>query len=266
MRFALVFLAAMLWSSGVAAGLNDKFIYSSKFGLLTESVTSSWSSENVSGLTFGGALNGVPRDSAQTLYHYNGKLSLVAMRYALEPLTFETEKAYKRWTVQAFHELMERATKKYGSPTSENIQCPLAEPFDTCQGEAVWRGEAKVFVIRVAPYSYNKYVRAYYGFPSAFRLEYIYADSADYDLMIARLPSLLKARDERFNRRIRRVLSDILKTELRKTGYELDEYLSTVDSPFGKIQEILRKTSNTYVGGVKANYTPERWARSFRFQ
>lgn len=266
MKATLVFLAAILWSSGVAAGLGDKFVYSSKFGLLTESVTTSWSSENVSGLTFGGRLNGIPRDSAQTLYHYNGKLSLVAMEYALEPLTFETEKAYKRWTVRALHQVIERATKKYGSPTSENIQCPLVEPFDLCQGEIAWRGDAKVFAIRVAPHSFGKYAKAYYGLDSAFRLEYLYADAADYDLMSSRLPFLLKARDDRSNRSLRRLLVELLKPELRKTGYDLDEYLSKVDSPVSRIQEILRKTSNTYVGGVKANYTPERWARSFRFQ
>lgn len=257
---------ALSLSLRASAGLNDAFIFSSKFGLITESVTRNWQTDDVAGISYGGELNGTPRDSGQVLYYYNGKLSLVLMGYGLYPQTFETEVAYKRWTVQAVNLLREKAEKKYGIPSSDDLNCPVLEPFATCEGSVVWRGEEKVFDIQVSPRDLSKYERAYYGIAEAFQFRYLYAASADYDVMMARLPSLNQTLQERQTRNLRRDLSTRLRYELRNTGLDLDEYLEGLANPFAKIQELQREGSTEFVGGVRANYTPDRWVRSFRLQ
>ena len=75
-------------TSNANASLNDDFVYSSKLGLTTESVTSSWTkAEN--GLSFGGHLNGVPRDTWHDLYYLDNKLALVVIGYHPENDKFE---------------------------------------------------------------------------------------------------------------------------------------------------------------------------------
>ena len=46
----------------------------------------------------------------------------------------------------------------------------------------------------------------------------------------------------------------------------LDEFLLDWMDAQGKINEIIRKDSSVFVGGVKPGYEAERWARSFRLQ
>lgn len=262
----LICILALSLSLKVSAGLNDEFIFSSKFGLLTESVTSNWRTDDVAGISYGGELSGIPRDSGQVLYYYNGKLSLVLMGYGLYPQTFETERAYKRWTVQAVNLLREKAEQKYGIPSRDDLICPITEPFAHCEGSVVWRGDKKVFDIQVSPRNLSKYDQAYYGIAEAFQFRYLYVAVEDYDLMMARLPSLNQTREERQTRNMRRNLSTILRYELRNSGLDLDDYLDNLANPFAKIQELQREGSNEFVGGVRANYTPDRWVRSFRLQ
>lgn len=263
-HFVLAGVLSGCIAQSASAGLGDDFIYSSKFGLLTESVTDSWTSEDT-GLTFGGVLNGIPRDSWQDLYFYNGKLSFVRMGYELEPLVFETEQAYRRWVVKALSALIKKAEKRYGTSTDNTINCS-SDANDICSGYVVWRGSNKVFEIRADEQILAGVLQSYFGIKNEIRFTYSYADASDYDLMAARLPSLITSRNKRSIRRYRNILNQLLKTVLAREKQTLDEYLSEGTSAQSEINAILRDTAIDYVGGVKANYTPERWVRSFRLQ
>ena len=265
-RYVAAILLSLIMASA-SANLDDDFVYSSKLGLLTESVATSWTSQE-NGLSIGGSLRGTPRDTWHTLYHYNGKLSSVSMGYALEPLVFESEKAYRRWTIEALNLLAEKAEGKYGPPDFNSLECPLSEPFNVCEGSIIWRGTNKVFHLRADNITLDSYRETYYGLKRIIRMTFGYGTLRDYDMMTARLPFLIEQTYDRNLRVVRRELLKILEPILKRERVSLEEYLKTSVrfNSLAKIQEILRKTSLTYVGGVKANYEPKRWIRSFRLQ
>jgi hypothetical protein len=251
-------------SLGVNAGLDDKFVFSSKFGLLTESVTSSWTAED-SGLVFGGTLNGVPRDSWHDLYFYNGKLALVAMGYEMDPMNFETDIAYRKWIADAVQLLKDAASKRYGPPVSDSINCDENQPIQ-CSGQAVWAGSSKVFEINLNTISLDDWLVQYYGVAKLVQLSFNYGAAEDYQLLRQRLPHLIEKRNARFHRRLKSTLAEGLKWELARLGLTIEQYLKRLLSNRARMNEILRKTSINYVGGVKANYEPKRWVNSFRLQ
>ena len=262
----VVALAVLLiLSKGAAAGLDDDFIYSSKFGLLTETVTSSWTTLD-SGLAYGGFLNGIPRDSWQELYFLNGKLSLVSMGYLPDPLFFETEAAYHRWLNGAFKALLEKGSQKYGLPQSEDASCESNGQFELCSGTVLWVGDRKFFQISMYQTSPSDIEKSFYGFSVNNHLNFEYGDVQNLGFIQSRAASLRRERMQRFSRTIEGQLRDLLEPILRREGISLEDYLAQLENPYAKIRDIRRKTSVTYEGGVKANYTPDRWVRSFRLQ
>jgi len=265
-RYAVAILLSLIIINA-SANLDDDFVYSAKLGLLTETVTTDWTTQE-NGLAYGGTLNGVPRDTWQDLFYYNGKLSFVSMGYQLEPLVFETEKAYRRWTIEALTLLVEKAEKKYGPPDFDSLQCPLLEPFEVCEGEVVWKGSKKVFHIRADNITLGAYGETYYGLKRIVRMTYGYGTLRDYDMMAVRLPFLIDQHNDRWLRDIKRRLLEILQPYLKRNRTTLEEYLenNVRFNSHARILEILRKNSINYVGGVKANYDPRRWVRSFRLQ
>lgn len=258
-------LALAVTSVTANASLNDNFIFSSKFGLTVESVTDSWTSlEN--GLTFGGQLNGVPRDTEHYLFYTNGRLSLVNIFYNSDQLNFETEKASRKWIYKAAEELREKASKKYGSPNVDSAFCKNEVEFTGCEGSIVWKGTNKVFSIRFFEKPYSKYREALYGYGQTSELVVTYSDARDYDLLSKRIPFLVKWYNERSERMNRVYLNSLFKYQLIKKKITLDELLLNHASLIGKVNEIKRKESIQYIGGVKANYDPKKWAKSFRLQ
>jgi hypothetical protein len=97
-------------------------------------------------------------------------------------------------------------------------------------------------------------------------LTFSYSSAEHYDMLSARLPHLVKQRIIRNGRRTRSLLNSELKYYFRERDMTLDEFIMKSAESRGKINEILRKGSVMYTGGVKANYLPDKWARSFRLQ
>ena len=262
----LFFLFALaLVTSGARASLDDNFLFSSKLGLLTESVTTSWT-EQEDGLIYGGQLNGVPRDSWHDLYYLNGRLAKIVIGYEPDPLYFETEKASRKWTYQALQALAERAEKKYGPPENNSLRCLDEAAFTGCGGSVVWRGTNKTFEIRAYEQELSDVTSAYFNFEKMLQVTFSYTATSDFELLSARLPYLVKAHNERVDRRFRRMMLQALGPYLRRTNQSLDDVILNWADTQGKINEILRDDGVQYIGGVKANYKPERWARSFRLQ
>lgn len=258
------FVALVSISLETNAGLDDKFIFSSKFGLAVESVTSNWSTlEN--GLQFGGNLNGVPRDTVHDLIYKDSRLSQVNIFYKSDPLYFETEKASRKWIYTATKSLIDRATKKYGSPLSSLLKCQNAENFTGCEGSSVWRGNGKVFEITLDEKPFNKYREALYGYGKTYALVISYYDADDYKMSRVRTSYLINWHNERSARQFKRYLNATFKYYINQ-GKSLEDVLIGKLKDQGKIKEIIRKESHNYIGGVKSNYDPKKWAKSFRLQ
>lgn len=258
-------IAFALVTTGARASLDDDFLFSSKLGLLTESVTTTWT-EQEDGLIYGGQLNGVPRDSWHDLYYLNGRLTKIVIGYAPEPLYFETEKASRKWTYEALQALVARAEKKYGPPKKNTLMCADETAFKSCGGSALWVGARKTFEIRAHEQELSDVTAAYFNFDKMLQVTFSYTSTADFDLLSARLPYLVRAHNDRVDRRFRRKMLEALGPYLRRTNQSLDEVILNWADTQGRINEILRDDGMQYIGGVKANYKPERWARSFRLQ
>jgi len=252
-------------SCGVSAGLDDDFVFSSKLGLTLESVTTQWSTEE-NGLTWGGQLNGVPRDTWHDLYYLNGKLGMVVIGYGFEANYFETERASRKWSVQAAETLIERASKKYGEPQINTFDCDDLANYSGCAGSIIWRGSSKVFVINALEIALPKLKSAELGFSKTIQMTFSYASLENYDLLSVRLPYLIRGHNERLGRKQRVYWNRLLSPHLRKNKMTLDEFLLDWMHAQGKINELIRKDSTVFVGGVKPGYEAERWARSFRLQ
>ena len=263
--FAPLFLASVLFSLAADADLNDDFVFSSKFGLSTESVTTSWQSTE-DGLIFGGQLNGVPRDTWHENFFLNGRLSKVIIGYHFNPLNFETELAARRWAIAAARSIIEKANSKYGQASEFTFNCTDEADTAGCEGKVVWRGSRKVFEINAIEVDFDDVTAAYVGFDRMIQTTFSYSTAEDYDLLSARLPSLVKQRLVKNARRTRSMLNRELGHYFKKRKMTLDEYIMEAAEANGKMNAILRKGSVEYIGGVKANYHPDKWARSFRLQ
>jgi hypothetical protein len=259
----IVFLAFTTQFS--QAGLDDAYIYSAKFGLSTESVTTNWTTLENS-LSWGGQLNGPPKDSEHSLFYYNNRLSMAVLNYELDPLTFETEAAYKRWMITAINLLMEKAKRKYGEPSEDSLNCPVEPPFNICEGSVVWNGELKVFEITVRRQILDIASQNYYGMEAKVGASFIYASSSDYALLRERFPTLIRNLNEARERRSRALLREYLKGYLLQRNMSFEELLNETSAMVSEINRIKRASSLQYLGGVKANYAPEKWVRSFRLQ
>jgi hypothetical protein len=267
LRFSslILCLALALISFNASASLDDDFIYSSKFGLSTESVTTSWKAEE-NGLIFGGKLNGVPRDTWHENYFLNGKLAKVVIGYDYDPLNFESESAARKWSILAAKSIISKANRKYGLASESSFKCQNEVKFTDCGGKVVWRGARKVFEITAFEMPLSDVMAAYTGFDGIIQLTFSYSSAEHYDMLSARLPHLVKQRIIRNGRRTRSLLNSELKYYFRERDMTLDEFIMKSAESRGKINEILRKGSVMYTGGVKANYLPDKWARSFRLQ
>ena len=254
-----------LMSVSVNAGLNDNFVFSSKFGLSTESVTTHWSAED-NGLIHGGQLNGVPRDTWHDLYYLNGQLAMVLLGYQFEPKTFETEKAARKWNIEAVRGVVKSASRKYGDPTKNTLSCEDETSFTGCGGSIVWEGSKKVFVINALEVELPDLSAAHYGFSKVVQMSFSYTATEHFGLLQARIPSLIRHHNERVWRRTRRDLNLRLHDYLTKKNITLDEWLLDRSESQGKIAEIIRGDSVEFIGGVKTNYNPSKWARAFRLQ
>ena len=254
-----------LISFGANAGLDDAFVFSSKFGLTTESVTTKWQTEE-NGLIYGGQVNGVPSDTWHNLFYYNGRFASVVIGYQFEPLYFETEQAARRWSSDAVRSLIEKANRKYGEPHANTLKCDDELNAVGCSGSVVWRGSKKVFEVRAAEIVLPELSAAHYGFPTMAQMTFSYTATEDYDLFSVRLPSLIDGHNKRLWRRNRQHWNRLWGRHLARTNQSLDDFLLEKAQEQGKINEILRKDSVMYIGGVKANYKPERWARAFMLQ
>jgi hypothetical protein len=261
----VIFSVLVSSSLGANAGLNDEFIFSSKFGLTTESVTDTWTSLE-DGLMFGGQLNGVPRDTKHDLFYTNGRLSLVNIFYRPDQLNFETEKASRKWIYFAAEELVARASKKYGKPVSSSLECGDSVNYIDCRGSAIWKGEKKVFMVSFFEKPFSKYRKALFGYGKTTELVVTYSDVKDYDLSKKRLPFLVKRYNELSDRLLKARLNSIFRYELTKKNISLEDFILNYTNLVGKINEIKRKESISYIGGVKSNYDPKKWAKSFRLQ
>lgn len=258
-------LVLALTSLCVNAGLDDDFVFSSKFGLSTESVTTRWNAEE-NGLIYGGQLNGVPRDTWHDLYYLNGQFTMVVIGYQFEPRIFETEKAARKWTIEAVRGLVKSARRKYGDPTENTLSCEDETNFTGCGGSIVWKGSNKVFEINALEVELPSVNTALLGFSKVVQMSFSYSASEHFDLLQARLPSLIRYHNERVSRRIRRDLNRDLRHYLIRKKITLDEFLLDFKESREKINEIVRRDSVQFIGGVKTNYTPLKWAKAFRLQ
>lgn len=258
-------IALALLSSNVSASLDDDFVYSSKFGLSTESVTTSWQSAE-DGLIFGGSLNGIPRDTWHENFFLNGQLAKVLVGYDYDPLNFQTENAARRWAVLAVKSVIKKANKKYGQSSESSFKCQNEVTFTDCGGKVVWKGKRKVFEVSAFEVPLDNVQAAYMGFASIIQLTFSYTSAEHYEMLSARLPYLVNQRILRDARKTRLMLNREMKYYLREKGITLDEFIMEFAASRGKINEIIRKGSVEYIGGVKPNYHPDKWARSFRLQ
>jgi hypothetical protein len=191
---------------------------------------------------------------------------MAVLNYELDPLTFETEAAYKRWMITAVNLLMEKAKQKYGEPAEDSFNCPAEPPFNICEGSVVWSGEQKVFEITVRRQILDIASQNYYGMEAKVGASFIYASSADYALLRKRFPILVQKLNEARERRSRALLREYLKGYLLRRNMSFEELLHETGEMISEINRIKRASSLQYVGGVKANYAPEKWVRSFRLQ
>jgi len=261
----VLWAALALLSFNASASLDDEFVYSSKLGLSTESVTTSWQSAE-DGLIFGGRLNGIPRDTWNENFFLNGQLVKVLVGYDYDPLNFETENAARRWAVLAIKSIIDKANKKYGQAEKSTFKCQNELEFIGCGGKVVWKGSRKVFEVSALEVSLDKVQAAYMGFARIIQITFSYTATENYELLSARLPYLVNERVLRDARRTRSMLNREMKYYLREKEISLDEFIMEFAESRGKINEIIRKGSVEYVGGVKANYHPDKWAKSFRLQ
>lgn len=261
----LLGLALAFLTLNANASLNDDFVYSSKLGLTTESVTSSWTkAEN--GLSFGGHLNGVPRDTWHDLYYLDNKLALVVIGYHPENDKFESGKASRQWSIEATNNVVINASRKYGEPEINTLTCEDQQDFSGCSGDIIWKGSKKVFSIKVEEVELSKIRSVELGFSTIIQMTFAYTKTEHFGLLQARLPSLINDRNDRMSRRLVSHYKNLLSRYLRSENMTFDEMLNDHQEMLNRIRDIKRDSSATFVRGVKPGYEAERWAKSFRLQ
>jgi hypothetical protein len=247
------------------ASLNDDFVFSSKLGLTTESVTTSWTkAEN--GLSFGGDLNGVPRDTWHDLYYLDNKLALVVIGYHPENDKFETGKASRQWSIDAANNLIKHASRKYGEPEVNTLTCENQQDFFGCKGNVVWKGSRKVFSIKIEEVELPKIRSLELGFSTIIQMTLAYTKAEHFGFLQARLPYLINDRNDRIVRRLTSYYKKYVFSYLRQENMTFEELLNDQQEKLDKILNIKRDSSATFVRGVKPGYEAERWAKSFRLQ
>ncbi len=258
-------LALVFLTLNANASLNDDFVFSSKLGLTTESVTSSWTkAEN--GLSFGGKLNGVPRDTWHNLYYLDNKLALVVIGYHPENDKFESGKASRQWSIEATNNVVINASRKYGDPEINTLTCEDQQDFSGCSGDIIWKGSKKVFSIKVEEVELPKIRSIELGFSTIIQMTFSYTKAEHYGLLQARLPSLINDRNDRVSRRLISYYKSRLSQYLRNENMTFEEMLNDRQEMLLRIRDIKRDSSATFVRGVKPGYEAERWAKSFRLQ
>lgn len=242
-------------SAHTFAGLNDEFIFSSKLGLSKDSVTSRYTSFDEFG--FGGQLNGLPRDTNHTLFYVKDNLHSVFVGHDYKPDFFNSELEMRKWAFSVVTLMIEKATKKYGQPVKNSIICTDIESYDNCSGIAKWLGNKKNFIIKISEVPLSNNLSKVYNASSRLHVNYAYLSSEDYELVSLRLDSFVKKAWDRY--------MNITEKSLGISGLsdiKLEEFLTAN----AKMVEILRKDNLNYINGVKNNYTPEKFVRSFRLQ
>lgn len=258
-------LALVLLTLDTNAGLEDDFVFSSKLGLTTESVTSNWvKAEN--GLSYGGELRGTPRDTWHNLYYLDNKLALVVIGYYPESDKFETGKASRQWSIEAARNLIEIASRKYGVPETNTLTCKDEKQFYGCSGDIIWKGSKKVFAIKINEVQLPEIRSIELGFSTSIELTFSYTKTEHFGFLQARLASLINDHNDRIARSTTVYYKNLLSPYLRNKNITFEEMIKDRQELLVKIKEIKRSSSSTFVQGVKPGYEAGRWAKSFRLQ